>query len=287
MLVKFKTLSARMKWPQYRTVGVLQSLWLFALHNARDGNLSTFSAADIAAWMEYDGDAEELIEALIATRWLDRGESGSLTIHDWEEHRPNWLKGVSSRGAGSKPGRKPSSRPGSQLGHEPSNGLGSEPTPLLQNQTQHNKTKPSSSQVDEDWAEAEAVLFRFGMHKASEAIAAVRASGCNPTQVANMIEFWRGHQPAWGVGLLYERLIAFRPEQSFDDLWPSSAEAPKQLSVEVFARHVRNGDFDNFGPKRKAENKLWAFGTLRSGVRVECRDYPLTKPQLSICKEEP
>jgi len=81
-LVKFSALSKRLSLPRCWTIGVLESLWTFACCNARDGDLSRFSALEIAGWIEWPGDENELIEALVETRWLDR-DGDSLSIHDW------------------------------------------------------------------------------------------------------------------------------------------------------------------------------------------------------------
>jgi hypothetical protein len=113
-LLKFKSLSARLSLPLWQTVGLLEGIWLFAMHNARDGDLSRFRPAELAAWLEYDGDAVVMIEALVETKWLDR-KGDELVIHDWADHKPTWLKGVEAR----------------QLSNEPSSELSSEPSPSL------------------------------------------------------------------------------------------------------------------------------------------------------------
>jgi hypothetical protein len=95
-LLKFKCLAARLSLPLWQTVGLLESLWLFAMHHARDGNLSRFSPTDIAAWLE--------------TRWLERGGDGELLIHDWDDHKPTWLKGVQSRQLSQQPSGEVSSQ---------------------------------------------------------------------------------------------------------------------------------------------------------------------------------
>jgi len=92
-LLKFKVLARRLRLPLWQAVGLLESLWLFAQHNARDGELTAHTAEGVAAWLEWEGDAGELVEALVDTRWLDRaGER--LLIHDWDDHKPNWIRGM-------------------------------------------------------------------------------------------------------------------------------------------------------------------------------------------------
>ncbi|MCR9294418.1 MAG: hypothetical protein NXI32_17000 [bacterium] len=132
-LVKFKALQKRLQAPLCHVVGYLESLWLFAQINARDGDLSKFTALELAGWIEYPGDPSELIEALVETRWLDRETSESgverLSIHDWEQHCPNWLKGISSRSE--NPGRfQPGPGPSTGAGPLPSSGPGTGPGPL-------------------------------------------------------------------------------------------------------------------------------------------------------------
>ena len=95
-LMKFKRLSRRLRLPLWQTVGLLESIWILAQHNARDGELGRFACDEIAAWIEWEGDELEMIEALVECGWLDR-EGNSLRIHDWLEECPTWIKGLISR----------------------------------------------------------------------------------------------------------------------------------------------------------------------------------------------
>jgi hypothetical protein len=118
-LVKFKALGKRLGLPMYQCVGLLESLWLLAQIQARDGDLSKFSNLEIAGWIEWPGDESALVDALVETHWLDR-KDGLLAIHDWDEHKPTWLKGVEARGKGkvcekNKPSSKLSTEPSSKL----------------------------------------------------------------------------------------------------------------------------------------------------------------------------
>ena len=134
-LVKFDTFRRRLKLPRCYAIGVLESLWLFAQTNARDGYLSRYTNEEIAAWLEWPGDDEELIQALVDLRWLDiydpkDGQGRGLRIHDWEKHCPNWLKGVQAR--------QPSAAPGAALGAQP-------PNPTLPNPPHPSPTLPLGS----------------------------------------------------------------------------------------------------------------------------------------------
>lgn len=100
-LLKFKILHRRLGFRKVReTVGLLESLWMFCQHNAKRGDIGRFSDLELAIELEWDGDPEELIDALVESRWLDRCALNRLVVHDWEDHAPRWLKGVVSRTGG-------------------------------------------------------------------------------------------------------------------------------------------------------------------------------------------
>lgn len=67
------------------TVGHLQCLWWWATDYAQDGNLSKYDNEDIADAMMWEGKPEELIKALIKSRFIDEDENGRQ-IHDWWEY---------------------------------------------------------------------------------------------------------------------------------------------------------------------------------------------------------
>ena len=75
-----------LKVSRIQMIGILTSVWLWALDNAQSGSLEGISNRTIARvcdWPEKKADA--LIDALIRTRWLDKhGES--VYIHDWSDY---------------------------------------------------------------------------------------------------------------------------------------------------------------------------------------------------------
>jgi len=81
---------------QYQAVGLLECLWHFTAHNTPDGGIGKYTDDDIAAVLEWEGAATELIEALIQSGWMDRHDNGSLWIHDWLDHCPTWVRGVAA-----------------------------------------------------------------------------------------------------------------------------------------------------------------------------------------------
>jgi hypothetical protein len=146
--VKFKALARRLGLPMYRVVGVLESLWLFAQVQARDGDLSRFTPLELAGWIEWDGgDDAELIDALVETRWLDRDE-GWLAIHDWDDHKPNYLKGSDAAAAKRKTpkdGSRVAPKDGSRVA--PKDGSKTPPPNLTKplGAAPHNQTEPNEA----------------------------------------------------------------------------------------------------------------------------------------------
>lgn len=142
-LVKFKALSQRLRLPLYRTVGLLESLWVFCQIQARDGDLTRFTPLEISGWLEWDGDDEKaLIDALVETGWLD-WDGDSLRIHDWDTHKPNWLKGVDASPRTKK--RTPSDKPSDSPSVDPSESPSETPGATPPNLTQPNLTKESAT----------------------------------------------------------------------------------------------------------------------------------------------
>ena len=91
--MKFKKLKRRMRLPYWQVVGLLESVWKLGLTSAQAGDIGRYSNEDIAAAIEYEGDADELVAVLVDCEWLDDDPEFRLIIHDWSEHIPTYLKG--------------------------------------------------------------------------------------------------------------------------------------------------------------------------------------------------
>ena len=65
--------------------GVLEGLWHLAGQHAPDGDLSRFSCEEIAEFIGWDENPDELLAMLVETRWLDR-VGDRLVVHDWSDH---------------------------------------------------------------------------------------------------------------------------------------------------------------------------------------------------------
>jgi len=95
--MKFMVLKAQLRVSKYAAIGILEGLWALTATSASDGAIGRFSNIEIASWMEWDGDADELIDALIKARFVDECEENRLVIHDWAEHAPTYIKGDLSK----------------------------------------------------------------------------------------------------------------------------------------------------------------------------------------------
>jgi hypothetical protein len=139
--VKFAKLKRRLGLAHWQVVGVLESVWLFTLRNAPAGDIGKFSDEDIAAGIEWSGDPEEFVTALIECSWLDRCPENRLVVHDWSEHAPNYLKGAMHRHGrgfvhGAKDGAKEGAGQGAKDVHK------DHASDALPNQAKSNLTKP-------------------------------------------------------------------------------------------------------------------------------------------------
>lgn len=91
--VKFKRLKRRLGLPLYAVTGILEALWAITASSAPRGDIGKFTNEDIAAAIEFEGDEDELVDALIASGWVDECGVHRLVVHDWKDHAPNYIKG--------------------------------------------------------------------------------------------------------------------------------------------------------------------------------------------------
>lgn len=72
-------------------VGLLHLLWAYAMDYAKDGDLSEYTPAEIAAAAEWGGDPEAFVNALVTARFVDNTDSG-LRLHNWEMYGGKFLQ---------------------------------------------------------------------------------------------------------------------------------------------------------------------------------------------------
>ncbi len=71
-------------------------LWLATAENHPDGILDGMDEINIALEAGWEGNANQFIEALIVSGFLEKNGSGIFKIHDWDEHQP-WVIGSKER----------------------------------------------------------------------------------------------------------------------------------------------------------------------------------------------
>jgi hypothetical protein len=92
-LIKFKKLQRRLKESVRGVVGLLEMLWQATAKNCPQGDIGKFGNEDIAIMVDWDGDPDELVAALVECRWLDSCDEHRLLVHDWHEHCPQYVRG--------------------------------------------------------------------------------------------------------------------------------------------------------------------------------------------------
>lgn len=98
-LMKFQRLMRRLKESKRGTIGLLEGMWLAVGKNCPRGDIGKFSNEEIAIMVDWEGDPDELIDALVECGWLDVCKVERLVVHDWNDHCPTYIKGgLTSRG---------------------------------------------------------------------------------------------------------------------------------------------------------------------------------------------
>ena len=72
---------------RYTITGRLVALWTWCLDSAISGSLAHIEPDILADVMGYPGKPAELIEGLITVGFLDLGDDGHLSIHNWMAYR--------------------------------------------------------------------------------------------------------------------------------------------------------------------------------------------------------
>jgi hypothetical protein len=86
---KVDTVAVALDVPYVQVLGHLHLLWWFtanATHDSQEfGDLSRFTASILERRMRWSGTAGALVDALVASGWLDDVD-GALFVHDWGDH---------------------------------------------------------------------------------------------------------------------------------------------------------------------------------------------------------
>lgn len=149
---KFLRLCRRLKIPSYSAAGILELMWMLPVSGNRlDGDLAGYEAIDLAAYVGWEGDGDELVDALVESGWLDRMPDGSLLVHDYADHRPDFVKKRAAR-AGGKPSAR--DRRAADSGHRAADN--GDRCPDLPSQSKPSQSKPSKASPKDCFASASA-----------------------------------------------------------------------------------------------------------------------------------
>lgn len=83
---KLRLLTKRLNINMAQAIGTLEALWHFTARSAPEGDIGRHADEVIAEACFWDGDPQELINALVETHWVDRDDGHRLLIHDWPDH---------------------------------------------------------------------------------------------------------------------------------------------------------------------------------------------------------
>lgn len=83
---KVDALMDELEIPRYAAVGLLESLWHITAANTPRGDVGKFKNKTLARRLDWDGDPDQLVNALVSSGWIDEHDEHRLVIHDWSDH---------------------------------------------------------------------------------------------------------------------------------------------------------------------------------------------------------
>ena len=127
--IKIKRLKRALGISVCHAVGIIETLIQVAIQSADDGGIGRYSNEDLAIEIDWPGDADKLVAALLECGWVDPDDELRLVIHDWVEHAPDFIKErLRKRALREKPSGKSAENPDSDgtngeiSGQDPTNG---------------------------------------------------------------------------------------------------------------------------------------------------------------------
>lgn len=96
-MMKFKKLRRKLNESRRGTIGLLEGLWIETARNSPTGDIGRFTNEEIAIMVDWDGDPDILVDAMVECRWLDVCATHRLVVHDWADHCPTYVKGGLAR----------------------------------------------------------------------------------------------------------------------------------------------------------------------------------------------
>ncbi len=294
-LVKFRQLKRAFGLPHFAAVGLLESLWMFTAKNSPQGDIGKHSNEDIACMIEWDRDPDELIDNLVKYQWFDAHPEHRLTVHDWSEHAPNWLKGnLASHGKKfadtlSQPAKRSAKQPAhptSQAATKSSQSNSRQSPPPPSDRT---SGEPAKAEPVDDAAQLEAVgeeLISSGVGDWRRLLDTYRETGCSAKHGLELIAFWKRHQDRFDspIGALHHRMENAHPSIPTDDRWPGLQEKHKPKPAPDIEVGRYAADWSLLRPSRRAELARQAQIDLSGHEGQGLRELPpaLQKPIIEI-----
>lgn len=87
---KTRKLARRLKVAIPTAVGHLHILWHWALDYAPNGDLAQRDPEDVAVGARFEGEPNDLIEALVDAGFVDRADD-ALRLHDWDDYAGRYI----------------------------------------------------------------------------------------------------------------------------------------------------------------------------------------------------
>ena len=93
-----KALARELGISRHEAAGIMNDVWEWAGEYVTDGAVGRHTNGGIADGIEYQGDPDALIKALIATGWINECEKHRLQLHNWPTGCEQWVKKRIQRG---------------------------------------------------------------------------------------------------------------------------------------------------------------------------------------------
>ena len=200
--------------------------------------------------MGYDGDADELVAALVDCHWLDRHEVYRLVVHDWHDHAPNYLRGNLAR-HGRPFVTQLAVQLAKQAAKESTKQAAKQPTTCT---VPPNLTKPDPTQPQIEEKEEEANLIQktagYGIPHAADLVRAAIEGGTSISQLRDVLDYYENDRHL-GPGALARRLEWAHPALEASQGWvtPDKKPPPTNRNTKYVDKRV------SFVRKRRAEGK--------------------------------
>lgn len=161
-------LMSRLSINRREAIGLLDLLLDWAMDYAPCGDIGKWSNGVIAGAVEWTGNADDLVNALVGSGWLDENDLHRLVIHDWPDHAPTFhraklkklglefLKCYESSGIAPDGSAEPSSEPTTPLLSSPLLKPNQTAAAAAAQQLGNGKTAAAAAEVvtSEEWKKA-------------------------------------------------------------------------------------------------------------------------------------